>query len=153
MILLIIYWIIFISLKNFLLFDIDENTTKPKLNRKIIIKSLEESLDENKINYSKKDERINIRGKDNENITNLKGLSIILNETLITIKLLESNVVFLSDGIRIILSHVKRIFKIKKELTNKHGDIMKEYFQYEKNKSNTNSKLLEFVNIYINKCI
>ena len=80
----------------------------------------------------------------------LIGMDIIFNETITSIKLLESSNVFLSDGIRIVLSHAKRMFRIKEELQNNEGVIMKDYFEYERtNHSSTSKQILDLVNIYL----
>ena len=122
-----------------------------RINVQNIRKNFIEILQKNKISYyiNSKNE-ISIKGNNCENISVLIGLRIIYSETIIAIKLLECNHVFLSNGIRIILSHIKRIFDIKDEFESNNGIIIKEYLVFERiHKSNTSQLLIEFINNYI----
>ena len=128
----------------------NKNNTSIKTIKKIRT-SFIQTLNYNNINYSiERNNKINIKGMNNQNISILRGLSIVLNIIKETIKVLESSQVFLSDGIRVIFSHLKLIFKIKSELQSKKGEIMNDFFEFNKrNRCNTNQQLLNFVNSYI----
>ena len=131
------------------------NDNNIKINVENIRNTLIEDLKESKIDYSvDSNNNICLKGKNNNNIAILLGTSILFNETIIALKLLESNNVFLSDGIRIVLSHAKRVFEMKKELEKKDGKILKEYFDYEEtNKSSTKGQLLLLLNTYIHELL
>ena len=68
-----------------------------------------------------------------------------------TSKILQSSSVSLSDGLRIIIYHIKRLYSIKIELESKQNiKIMKEYFEYcQYNHCETDKNILKLVNDFI----